>query len=302
MPLHRYTHAILCRIPLSLRTRGEVTLDDARTQHLALAQLLRELDIDVVEMPPDENSPLCVFVEDIAVVCNGIALIAHPSEPSRLKELDTIRAVLKKELEIPLIEISDKNARLDGGDVLFTGREFFVGLSHFTNEAGARAVAAAFPEYPCVPIKVGDGGEEVIVESLTSAPLQARNANLHDFEKLFFVAESKRLKSLVTMAGPDVICVGAGKESQEVLKRIEREATYNYQTLTVPEDVAANVLYVNGTLIHRSEDEIPQSSKVFAEKVEFPTRSLRLSELAKVSSGLSSCCLLVRRPRHIRSI
>lgn len=87
MPLHRYTHAILCRIPLSLRTRGEVTLDEARTQHLALAQLLRELDIDVVEMPPDENSPLCVFVEDIAVVCNGIALIAHPSEPSRLKEV-----------------------------------------------------------------------------------------------------------------------------------------------------------------------------------------------------------------------
>jgi len=36
-------------------------------------------------------------------------------------QLDTIRAVLKKELEIPLIEISDKNARLDGGDVLFTG-------------------------------------------------------------------------------------------------------------------------------------------------------------------------------------
>lgn len=87
MPLHRYTHAVLCRIPLSLRTRGEVTLDEARTQHLALAQLLRELDIDVVEMPPDENSPLCVFVEDIAVVCNGIALIARPNEPSRLKEV-----------------------------------------------------------------------------------------------------------------------------------------------------------------------------------------------------------------------
>lgn len=26
------------------------------------------------------------------------------------------------------------------------------------------------------------------------------------------------MKALVTMAGPDVICVGAGKESQEVLK------------------------------------------------------------------------------------
>lgn len=83
----RYTHAVLCRIPLSLRTRGEVQLEEARKQHQALAQLLRELGVDVVEMPPDEGSPLCVFVEDIAVVCNGIALIARPNEPSRLKEV-----------------------------------------------------------------------------------------------------------------------------------------------------------------------------------------------------------------------
>jgi hypothetical protein len=34
------------------------------------------------------------------------------------------------------------------------GREFFVGISKWTNEAGAKAVASAFPEYPCVPIKV----------------------------------------------------------------------------------------------------------------------------------------------------
>ncbi|XP_012259064.1 N(G),N(G)-dimethylarginine dimethylaminohydrolase 1 isoform X2 [Athalia rosae] len=269
MSIYRYTHAVVCRIPLSLRTRGEVTLDEARKQHETFVRLLRDLGLDVVELPPDENSPLCAFVEDISVVCNGIALIARPNEPSRTKEIETIRAVLKKELDIPLVEIADQNARLDGGDVLFTGREFFVGLSQFTNEAGARAVAAAFPEYPCVPIKV---------------------------------AESKRLKALVSMAGPDVICVGAGKESQEVLKRIEREATYTYQTLTVPEDAAANVVYVNGTLIHRHEAEIPDSCKVFADKVEFPTKSLQISELAKVSSGLSSCCLLVRRPRHILSI
>jgi dimethylargininase len=43
---------------------------------------------------------------------------------------------------------------LEGGDVLFTGKEFFVGISEFTNEAGARAVAAAFPEFPVCPIKV----------------------------------------------------------------------------------------------------------------------------------------------------
>lgn len=36
-------------------------------------------------------------------------------------QIETIRAILKKELEIPLVEIADANARLDGGDVLFTG-------------------------------------------------------------------------------------------------------------------------------------------------------------------------------------
>lgn len=64
------------------------------------------------------------------------------------------------------------------------------------------------------------------------------------------------------MGGPDLLCVGAGKEPQEVLKRMEREATFNYQTITLPEDEAANVLFLNGTLVHRSLEEIPESSKV----------------------------------------
>lgn len=76
------------------------------------------------------------------------------------------------------------------------------------------------------------------------------------------VPESKHLKSFVTLGGPDLLCVGAGKEAQEVLKRMEREATFSYQTVTLPEDEAANVLFLNGTLVHRSLEEIPQSFKV----------------------------------------
>lgn len=265
----KYTHAVVCRIPLSFRTRGEIELEEAKRQHEAYVRLLRELGLDVIELPPDESLPECVFVEDTAVVCNGIALITWPGAPTRTKEVETIRAVLKKELGLPIVEIGDESAKLDGGDVLFTGREFFVGLSEWTNEAGARAVAAAFPDFPCTPVKV---------------------------------AESRHLKALVSMAGLDVICVGAGKTAQEVLKRIEREATFSYQTLTVPEDIAANVLYVNGTLIHRSVDEIPESCKVFAERVDFARRTLNMSELAKAGSGLTSCCLLFRHTRHIRSL
>ena len=64
------------------------------------------------------------------------------------------------------------------------------------------------------------------------------------------------------MAGADLLCVSSSKESQEILRRIEREATFTYQTLTLPEEQAANILYINGTLCHRSFAEIPQAHKV----------------------------------------
>lgn len=36
-------------------------------------------------------------------------------------QVESIRAVFKKELDIPIVEIADPKAKLDGGDVLFTG-------------------------------------------------------------------------------------------------------------------------------------------------------------------------------------
>lgn len=52
---------------------------------------MRELGLDVVELPPDENFPECAFVEDTAVVCNGIALITRPGAPNRAKEVTYVR-------------------------------------------------------------------------------------------------------------------------------------------------------------------------------------------------------------------
>lgn len=36
-------------------------------------------------------------------------------------QVETIRAVLKKEIGLPIVEISDKSAKLHGSDILFTG-------------------------------------------------------------------------------------------------------------------------------------------------------------------------------------
>lgn len=66
-----------------------------------------------------------------------------------------MRSVLKKELNQTIVDPRwSSSALLSGSDVLFTGREFFVGLSDHTNMEGALAVASTWPEYPCTPIKV----------------------------------------------------------------------------------------------------------------------------------------------------
>jgi N-dimethylarginine dimethylaminohydrolase len=44
----------------------------------------------VIELPADESLPEGVFVEDTAVICDGIALICRPGLPGRLKEVMNI--------------------------------------------------------------------------------------------------------------------------------------------------------------------------------------------------------------------
>lgn len=147
----------------------------------------------------------------------------------------------------------------------------------------------AYPEYPVTPIRVNG---------------------------------TKRLKYYVTMAGPDVLCVSTSPTCQEIVKRMEREASFTYQKLTLPEEKAANMLYINGTIVHRSPTEIPEAYKVgrlpylilqptlsfiflpqtLKEKIDIPTRNINISEFSQYSSGLSSACLLLRRWKSIRSI
>ena len=69
-------------------------------------------------------------------------------------QVDNVKSVLRKELHQTVVEPTSSKALLSGSDVLFTGREFFVGISQWTNTEGAVAVAATWPEYPCTPVKV----------------------------------------------------------------------------------------------------------------------------------------------------
>jgi len=82
----------VCRLPDSFATNaiginGTIDLNLAKEQHATYVSLLRELGLDVIELPPDEALPDCVFVEDTAIVVNGTALICRPGHPARQKEV-----------------------------------------------------------------------------------------------------------------------------------------------------------------------------------------------------------------------
>ena len=58
-------------------------LELARRQHADLVAAVRGLNIDVLELPPDETNALSVFTQDLAVVVNGIALMCRPVNSTR---------------------------------------------------------------------------------------------------------------------------------------------------------------------------------------------------------------------------
>ena len=247
----RYTHAILSRVPDSFQNVPTVDgtcidIDKAREQHQHLASVLRDLGLDVLELPPDEQSPVSVFTADCAFLINGIALICRPRSGDRAEDVATIKAVLKKDVGVTVVELDNDNAFISGSDILFTGSEIFVGVGQDSNTEGASAVARLWPEYHCTTIAL-EG--------------------------------SKHFNDRLNVAGADLLAVGSSHNCQTLLKRVEREAMERYecmkmvnlrntelfsryQTLTVPEDEAAKCLFVNGNLLTPHSNEIPDSSEV----------------------------------------
>ena len=123
----------ITRCELTYLEREPIDLDRAVAQHAAYAVLLRDLGLEVVEIPADPDLPDCCFVEDTAVVLDGLAILARPGAASRRGETPAVEEALAGLRPLARIEAP---AALEGGDVLTVGRTLFVGRSPRTNAAG----------------------------------------------------------------------------------------------------------------------------------------------------------------------
>ena len=141
MPLHALTRAPgpeLAQCELTHLERQPIDFALALAQHRAYVEALINLGIRVTELPADPAHPDGVFVEDIAVVLDEVAVITSPMPRSRRGERASVAEALKPFR--PLRHIPDK-AYLEGGDVLQMGRTLYVGLTSRTNAAGVEALA-----------------------------------------------------------------------------------------------------------------------------------------------------------------
>lgn len=127
---------------LTHMTREPICHDTARHQHEAYVEALRSLGVTIVELQPLHHHPDAVFVEDIAVVLNEVAVLTRPGAASRRGEVDSISEVLQQHRQVERIAAP---GTLEGGDVMVAAKTIYVGQSTRSNDDGIaqlRSIAA----------------------------------------------------------------------------------------------------------------------------------------------------------------
>ena len=109
----------LTRCELTLLERLPIDAARAARQHRGYTEALQALGCTLEWLPPLPESPDSVFVEDTAVVLDGIAIVTRPGASSRRGETPSVAAALGRYR--PLSHITAPGC-LDGGDVLRIGR------------------------------------------------------------------------------------------------------------------------------------------------------------------------------------
>jgi dimethylargininase len=144
----------IVRIPGSNFAQGLTTVslgvphyDAVLEQHARYCEALRDCGLAITGLSADLDYPDSTFVEDTAVLTARSAILARPGARSRQGEVaaisQTIRNFFPSTLEIEAPGV------LDGGDICEAENHFFLGLSHRTNEEGARQLAALLARQGC---------------------------------------------------------------------------------------------------------------------------------------------------------
>ena len=232
---------------------GQPHFDKVLEQHAAYCEALQQCGLHITTLAPDLEFPDSTFVEDTAVLTARSAILTNPGAHSRAGEVAAIAPTLAKFFSsLPTIE---SPGTLDGGDICEAENHFFLGLSHRTNEEGARQLAAHLAR-----------------EGYTSSTIDVRAMTtiLH-------------LKSGISYIGNNTLVV------MEEMARLAPFAGYNRIVVPIEETYAANCIRVNDRVLFAAG--YPRTTAQLIDNG-FNPLLLDMSEFQKMDGGLS--CLSLR--------
>lgn len=116
----------------------------ATRQHEAYRDALRTCGAEVTVLDVNREMADCVFVEDTALVLDEVAVMMSPGAESRRGEPAGIEPTLRLYRAIERVALP---ATIDGGDVVVSGHDVYVGESPRTNAAGISALRAILKPY-----------------------------------------------------------------------------------------------------------------------------------------------------------
>ena len=232
---------------------GRPDLPLALSQYEAYCRALASCGLGLIPLPADLRHPDSTFVEDTAVLTSQSAILTRPGALSRLGEVDGIRQTIARFYSV-VHEIAAPGT-LDGGDVCEAGSHVFIGISHRTNEQGARQLA-----------------EFLAADGLPSSLIDIRR-----------VSSILHLKSGISYLDNGDLVV------MDELASREEFAGYNLIRVPLEESYACNCVLVNDRVLMplgfpRLLDDLTRSGYV--------PLPLDMSEFRKMDGGLS--CLSLR--------
>ncbi|WP_299735062.1 dimethylargininase [uncultured Endozoicomonas sp.] len=189
---------------------GKPDYDKAMDQHNDYIRALQTCGVDITILPPANDYPDSVFVEDPALCTPHCAVITRPGAESRRNEAELIAPVLQRFYN--RVERIVEPGTLDAGDVMMVGSHYYIGKSARTNEEGARQLIAILDKY-------GMTGSIVVLETV-----------LHLKTGLAYLENGNLLAAGEFVTKP---------EFQQ----------YNIIEVPVDESYAANCIWVNGKVI-----------------------------------------------------
>lgn len=251
-----------------------VSIALARKQHHDYLSHLRR-HIPTLCHPPMESHPDCLFVEDTVVAIGDTAVITRMGHASRRGEVDSIKDALQ---QLGMRNVYDMRedggngdgALCDGGDVMYTGRHLFVGMSDRTNTHGFQFLRDVFVSHGMV-------AENVV----PVPPVVAGKEVLH-------------LKSAATHIDEHTLLAPEGKAGDSVLQAM-RATERGYNAIRLPDILSCNAVVVNGHVL--AQKSSCEESKTRIEQA-CRERNLGLtfvdtSELAKKDGALTCCSVLL---------